>query len=82
MARFIHLEEGAVFHMGQGFSRRLISPEAGGGNITLNYSVFQDGQEFHFYEKYCILILISYTDQELALMPTSTLKIYLHLYTT
>lgn len=52
VARFINLEDGAVFHMGQGFSRQLISPEAGGGNITLNYSVFQDGQEFpqHFHE--------------------------------
>lgn len=52
MAQFINLEDGAVFHMGQGYSRRLISPDSGGRNITLNYSVFQGGQEFpqHFHE--------------------------------
>lgn len=52
MAKFINLEEGNVFHMGQGYSRRLISPDSGGRNITLNYSIFQGGQEFpqHFHE--------------------------------
>lgn len=46
MAKFIALEDGAIFRMGQGFSRTLISPDSGGRNITLNYSVFQEGQEF------------------------------------
>ncbi len=52
MARFIHLQDGAVFHMGQGFSRRLISPDDGEQNITLNYSLFEGGQEFpqHFHD--------------------------------
>ncbi len=52
MARFIRLEDGAVFHMGQGYSRRLISPDEGDQNITLNYSIFQGGQEFpqHFHD--------------------------------
>ncbi len=52
MARFIYLEDGAVFHMGQGYSRRLISPDNGEQNITLNYSIFQGGQEFpqHFHD--------------------------------
>ena len=52
MARFIRLEDGAVFHMGQGYSRRLISPDNGDQNITLNYSIFQGGQEFpqHFHD--------------------------------
>lgn len=52
MARVIHLEDGEVFHMGQGYSRKLVSPDTGSRDITLNYSVFQDGQEFpqHFHE--------------------------------
>ena len=52
MAKVINLEDGEVFHMGQGYSRKLISPETGARDITLNYSVFQDGQEFpqHFHE--------------------------------
>ena len=52
MARAINLEDGEVFHMGQGYSRKLISPDTGARDITLNYSVFQDGQEFpqHFHE--------------------------------
>ncbi len=52
MARTINLKDGEVFHMGQGYSRKLISPDTGSRDITLNYSVFQDGQEFpqHFHE--------------------------------
>ncbi len=52
MARTINLEDGEVFHMGQGYSRKLIGPDTGARDITLNYSVFQDGQEFpqHFHE--------------------------------
>ncbi len=52
MAKVINLEDGEVFHMGQGYSRKLISPDTGARDITLNYSVFQDGQEFpqHFHE--------------------------------
>ena len=52
MARVINLEDGDVFHMGQGYSRKLVSPDHGAKDITLNYSVFEDGQEFpqHFHE--------------------------------
>ncbi len=52
MAKAINLEDGEVFHMGQGYSRKLVSPDIGARDITLNYSVFQDGQEFpqHFHE--------------------------------
>jgi mannose-6-phosphate isomerase-like protein (cupin superfamily) len=32
--------------MGKGDSRRLIGPEVGASQITMNYSVFQPGQEF------------------------------------
>lgn len=40
------LEEGKPFQMGRGNSRRVIDAEIGATQITMNYSIFQPGQEF------------------------------------
>jgi mannose-6-phosphate isomerase-like protein (cupin superfamily) len=46
MARHIPLNEGKQFQMGKGDSRRLVGPDVGASQITMNYSIFQPGQEF------------------------------------
>ena len=46
MAQYIPLEAGKRFQMGKGDSRHLVSPENGASRLTMNYSIFQAGQEF------------------------------------
>jgi quercetin dioxygenase-like cupin family protein len=46
MAQILKLKEGIKFKMGQGDTRRVVYPEMGAKNITLNYIVFGPGQEF------------------------------------
>lgn len=46
MVRHIPLSAGKNFRMGKGDSRHLVSPEIGALHLTMNYSVFQPGQEF------------------------------------
>lgn len=52
MTKHVSLEQGQAFQMGRGSSRRLVSPETGAEQITLNYSIFQPGHEFpqHLHE--------------------------------
>jgi len=46
MAEILKLKEGMKFQMGDGDTRRVVYPEMGAKNITLNYVVFGPGQEF------------------------------------
>jgi mannose-6-phosphate isomerase-like protein (cupin superfamily) len=44
--RVIRFSEGKPFQMGKVTSRRIVHPDMGAKNLTLNYSVSQDGSEF------------------------------------
>jgi quercetin dioxygenase-like cupin family protein len=59
--QFLQLSSGLGFQMGKGDSRRVVAPEMGAGEITLNYSVFEPGQEFpqhrHDYSEDCFVVL-------------------------
>jgi len=46
MAQILKLKEGIKFKMGRGDTRRVVYPEMGAKNVTLNYIVFGPGQEF------------------------------------
>lgn len=52
MATLLSARKAAAFQMGQGNSRNLVGPSTGAQDITLNFSVFQPGEEFpqHFHE--------------------------------
>ena len=52
MATLLSARQAASFQMGKGDSRNLVGPTTGAKDITLNYSVFQAGEEFpqHFHE--------------------------------
>ena len=52
MATLLSARQAAAFHMGKGESRNLVGPSTGAQDITLNYSVFQPGEEFpqHYHE--------------------------------
>lgn len=52
MATLLSAKEAASFQMGKGDSRNLVGPSTGAQDITLNYSVFQPGEEFpqHFHD--------------------------------
>ena len=52
MATLISAKQAAAFQMGKGDSRNLVGPSTGAHDITLNYSVFQPGEEFpqHFHD--------------------------------
>jgi len=39
--------EGKRFDMGKGYTLRILSPEEGAKNITLNYAEFEPGQAFN-----------------------------------
>lgn len=59
--KIFKLKEGKRFTMGKGDARRILSPEEGVKNLTLNYAEFQPGQEFvqhiHKYSEDVIVIL-------------------------
>ena len=59
--RFLQLTGGLGFKMGDGDSRRVVAPEMGAREITLNYSVFGAGQEFpqhrHDSSEDCFIVL-------------------------
>src|SRR5438309_11637908 len=44
--RVIRFSEGKPFQMGKVTSRRIVHPDVGAKNTTLNYSVSQNGSEF------------------------------------
>jgi quercetin dioxygenase-like cupin family protein len=46
MATIVKLKEGIKFPMGDGHTTKVIYPEMGAKNITLNYIAFGPGQEF------------------------------------
>ena len=52
MATLLSAKKAATFQMGKGDSRNLVGPSTGAQDITLNYSIFQPGEEFpqHFHE--------------------------------
>ena len=52
MATLLSARKAATFQMGKGDSRNLVGPSTGAQDITLNYSIFQPGEEFpqHFHE--------------------------------
>ncbi|MCY4091368.1 MAG: cupin domain-containing protein [Caldilineaceae bacterium] len=52
MATLLSARQAAAFQMGKGDSRNLVGPSTGAQDITLNYSVFQPGEEFpqHFHD--------------------------------
>ena len=52
MATLLSAKQAAAFHMGKGDSRNLVGPSTGAQDITLNYSVFQPGEEFpqHYHD--------------------------------
>ena len=52
MATLLSAQKAAAFQMGKGDSRNLVGPGTGAQDITLNYSVFQPGEEFpqHYHE--------------------------------
>ena len=52
MATLLSAKSASAFHMGKGDSRNLVGPSTGARDITLNYSIFQAGEEFpqHFHE--------------------------------
>ena len=52
MANLLSAKQAAAFQMGKGDSRNLVGPSTGAQDITLNYSVFQPGEEFpqHFHD--------------------------------
>ena len=52
MATLLSAKQAAAFHMGKGDSRNLVGPSTGARDITLNYSVFQPGEEFpqHYHD--------------------------------
>ncbi len=52
MATLLSAKQAAAFQMGKGDSRNLVGPSTGAQDITLNYSVFQPGEEFpqHFHD--------------------------------
>ncbi len=52
MATLLSASKAAAFKMGKGDSRNLVGPSTGARDITLNYSIFQAGEEFpqHFHE--------------------------------
>ncbi len=50
MAKILKLKEGIRFRMGKGDARRIVYPEMGAKNLTLNYIVFGPGQEFPQHE--------------------------------
>jgi quercetin dioxygenase-like cupin family protein len=58
--RVIRFSEGQPFHMGKVTSRRIVHPGMGAKNLTLNYSVSQDGSEFaqHVYDNSDDTILV------------------------
>ena len=59
--KIFKLKEGKRFNMGKGNTRRILSPEEGIKNLTLNYAEFQPGQEFtqhvHKYSEDVIVVL-------------------------
>ncbi len=59
--QFLHLSNGLGFRMGKGDSHRVVAPEMGARQITLNYSVFGPGQEFpqhrHDHSEDCFIVL-------------------------
>lgn len=59
--QFLQLSHGLGFTMGKGDSRRVVAPEMGASEITLNYSVFEPGQEFpqhrHDHSEDCFVVL-------------------------
>jgi quercetin dioxygenase-like cupin family protein len=52
MATAVTIDQGAKFQMGKGDSRSLVNAEIGAQRISMNYSIFQPGQEFpqHFHD--------------------------------
>ena len=60
MATLLSAQQAAAFHMGQGDSRNLVGPSTGAQGITLNYSIFQPGQEFpqHFHESSADIFIV------------------------
>ena len=46
MAKILKLKEGVKFQMGHGQTTKVVYPEMGAKNITLNYIAFGPGQEF------------------------------------
>jgi len=50
MAKILKLKQGQRFRMGDGDARRVVYPEMGAKNITLNYIVFGPGQQFPQHE--------------------------------
>ncbi len=52
MATLLSAKQAAAFKMGKGDSRNLVGPSTGAQDITLNYSVFQPGEEFpqHYHD--------------------------------
>jgi len=50
MAKILKLREGRKFRMGDGETTKVVYPEMGAKNITLNYITFGPGQEFPQHE--------------------------------
>lgn len=60
MATYLSARSAASFQMGKGDSRNLVGPSTGAQDITLNYSIFQPGQEFpqHFHESSADIFIV------------------------
>ena len=60
MATLLSARQAATFQMGKGDSRNLVGPATGANDITLNYSVFQAGEEFpqHFHEESADIFIV------------------------
>lgn len=60
MATLLSAGKAAAFKMGKGDSRNLVGPSTGAHDITLNYSVFQAGEEFpqHFHEESADIFIV------------------------
>ncbi|KJL35151.1 cupin domain-containing protein [Microbacterium azadirachtae] len=61
MITYTTLDSGLDFPMGRGRSSRVVSPEVGAHQITLNLSIFEDGDEFpqhvHDISEDCFIVL-------------------------
>jgi len=66
VVRVLKLSDGRAFHMGNVRSVRIVSPETGAKNLTLNYSVSEPGYEFpehvHDYSDDTFLVLQGQVD--------------------
>src|SRR5688572_32980763 len=65
--RVIRFAEGKPFQMGKVTSRRIVHPELGAKNLTLNYSVSQAGSEFsqHVHDQSDDTILVLHGEVDL-----------------